>query len=98
MDNRGVQIFVLHDRWGQIPERLHRPLHSKHLNNLIEQNHRDVKQRIAVMLGFKGFRHAAITLAGIKPMHRIRAGRFGLRRLSVQRRTASAVWHAVLAA
>jgi hypothetical protein len=50
------------------------------------------------MLGFKGFRHAAIAIASIELMHRIRTGRFGLRRLSVQRRTASAVWHAVLAA
>jgi transposase-like protein len=98
MDNCGVQIFVLRDRLGQTPKRLYRPLHSKHLNNLIEQDHRDVKQRIAVMLGFKGFRHAAIAIAGIELMHRIRTGRFGLRRLSVQRRTASAVWHAVLAA
>jgi transposase-like protein len=31
---------------------------SKYLNNLIEQDHRGVKQRIAVMLGFKGFRNA----------------------------------------
>ena len=30
---------------------------SKYLNNLIEQDHRGVKQRIAVMLGFKGFRN-----------------------------------------
>ena len=28
---------------------------------LIEQDHRGVKQRIAVMLGFQGFRNAAIT-------------------------------------
>ena len=42
---------------------------SKYLNNLIEQDHRGVKQRIAVMLGFKaGFRHAAITIAGIELM------------------------------
>jgi transposase-like protein len=33
---------------------------SKYLNNLIEQDHRSVKQRIAVMLGFKGFSNAAI--------------------------------------
>jgi transposase-like protein len=72
--------------------------HSKYLNNLIEQDHRDEKQRIAVMLGFKGFRHAAIAIAGIELMHRIRTDQFGLRRLSVQGRTASAVWHAVLAA
>jgi uncharacterized membrane protein YtjA (UPF0391 family) len=31
-----------------------------------------VKQRIATMLGFKGFATAAITIAGIELMHRIR--------------------------
>src|SRR4030088_2358629 len=36
---------------------------SRYLNNLIEQDHRGVKQRIAVMLGFKGFRNAAVTNA-----------------------------------
>src|SRR2546428_2354388 len=41
---------------------------SKYLNNLIEQDHRSVKQRIAVILGFKQFRHAAITIAGIELM------------------------------
>jgi transposase-like protein len=44
---------------------------SKYLNNLIEQDHRGVKQRIAVMLGFKRFKNAAITIAGIELMHRI---------------------------
>ena len=71
---------------------------SKYLNNLIEQDHRSVKQRIAAMLGLKRFRNAAITIAGIELMHRIRKGQFGLRRLSLQRRTAPAVWNAVLGA
>jgi transposase-like protein len=71
---------------------------SKYLNNLIEQDHRRVKQRIAVMLGFKQFRHAAITIAGIELMHRIRKGQFGLRRLGVQGRPAPAIWNAVLGA
>jgi transposase-like protein len=71
---------------------------SKYLNNLIEQDHRGVKQRIAVMLGFKGFRNAAITIAGIELMHRIRKGQFGLRRLGVHGRVAPAVWNAVLGA
>ena len=39
---------------------------SKYLNNLIEQDHRSVKQRIAVMLGFKEFSNAAITITGIE--------------------------------
>ena len=47
---------------------------SKYLNNLIEQDHRGVKQRIATMLDFKGFATAAITIAGIELMHRIRKG------------------------
>jgi transposase-like protein len=71
---------------------------SKYLNNLIEHDHRGVKQRIAVMLGFKAFRNAAITIAGIELMQRIRKGQFGLGGLGVQSRTASAVWNAVLEA
>ena len=69
---------------------------SKYLNNLIEQDHRGVKQRIAVMLGFKEFRSAAITIAGIELLHRIRKGQFGLGRLGVQGQPASEVCNAVL--
>jgi hypothetical protein len=50
------------------------------------------------MLGFKGFNNAAITIAGIELLHRIRKGLFGLGRLGVQGRTAPAVWNAVLGA
>ena len=71
---------------------------SKYLNNLIEQDHRGVKQRIAVMAGFKDFRHAVITIAGIELMHRIRKGQFRLGRLGAQGRTAPAVWNAVIGA
>jgi transposase-like protein len=69
---------------------------SRYLNNLIEQDHRGVKQRIAVMLGFKRFRNAAITIAGIELLHRIRKGQFRLGRLGAKGRTAPAVWNAVL--
>ena len=37
---------------------------SKYLNNLIEQDHRRVKQRYYPMLGFKSFSKAAVTLGG----------------------------------
>ena len=37
---------------------------SKSLNNLVEQDHRRVKQRIYPMLGFKSFTNAAITISG----------------------------------
>ena len=69
----------------------------EYLNNLIEQDHRGVRQRIAVMLGFKKFGNAAITIAGIELLHRIRKGQFGLRGLRVQGRAAPAIWYAVLA-
>ena len=54
---------------------------SKYLNNLIEQDHRNIKSRTNMMLGFKRFESAAITISGIELMHRIRKGQFGLARL-----------------
>jgi transposase-like protein len=71
---------------------------SKYLNNLIEQDHRSVKQRVAVMLGFKKFRNAAIMIAGIELMHPIRKGQFDLRRLGVQGGSAPGIWNAILGA
>ena len=70
----------------------------KYFNNLIEQDHRGVKQRVAVMLGFKRLRNALITIAGIELMHRIRKGQFGLGHLGVQGGAAPTVWNAVLGA
>ena len=61
-----------------------------------EQDHRSVKQRVAVTLGFKRFRNAAITIAVVELMHRIRKGQFALERLGVQGRAAPAVWSAAL--
>jgi transposase-like protein len=68
------------------------------MNNLIEQDHRSVKQRIAVMIGFEDSKKAAITIAGIELMHRIRKGQFALARLGVQGQAAPCVWNAVLTA
>ena len=39
---------------------------NKYLNNIIEQDHRMVKQRCYPMLGFKTFGNAEITLSGIE--------------------------------
>ncbi|ECU5336724.1 IS6 family transposase, partial [Salmonella enterica] len=47
---------------------------SKYLNNLIEQDHRNIKRRIRPMLGFKSFRRAQTLLAGIELIHMIRKG------------------------
>jgi putative transposase len=46
----------------------------KYLNNLVEQDHRAIKRQTRPMLGFKSFRSAAVTLAGIELMHMIRKG------------------------
>jgi putative transposase len=46
----------------------------KYLNNLVEQDHRAIKRQLRPMLGFKSFRSAAITLAGVELMHMIRMG------------------------
>jgi transposase-like protein len=39
---------------------------SKYLNNIVEQDHRRVKQRIYPMLEFKNFVNAAVTISGIE--------------------------------
>ena len=70
---------------------------SKYLNNLIEQDHRNIKSRVNVMLGFKRFKNAAITIAGIELMHRIRKGQFNLA-ARFKEAAAPAVWKAVLSA
>lgn len=49
---------------------------NKYLNNLIEQEHRNIKRRIRSMLGFKSFRRAQTLLAGIELLHMIRKGRY----------------------
>ncbi len=69
---------------------------SKYLNNLIEQDHRSIKLRLGPMLGFKRFRRASITIAGIELMHRIRKCQFELGKLQVLGKTAPEVWTAVI--
>jgi transposase-like protein len=56
---------------------------SKYLNNVIEQDHRNI-------------RCAKTTISGIELMHRIRKGQFNLRTLGLKDTTAPAVWDAVL--
>ncbi|HEX5461493.1 MAG TPA: IS6 family transposase [Steroidobacteraceae bacterium] len=49
---------------------------SQYLNNIVEQDHRAIKGRCRPMLGFKFYRTAAVTLAGIELAHRIRKRQF----------------------
>lgn len=41
----------------------------KHLNNLIEQDHRHVKRRFVKSSGFQIIRHASRTIKGIETIH-----------------------------
>jgi len=49
---------------------------NKYLNNIIEQDHRKVKQRCYPMLGFKTFGNAQVTLSGIELANKIKKGQF----------------------
>ncbi|KQR77209.1 hypothetical protein ASG35_13250 [Burkholderia sp. Leaf177] len=51
---------------------------STYLDNLIKQAQRRIRFRADVMLGFKRFRSAAITIEGIESMHCIRKGQSAL--------------------
>lgn len=48
----------------------------KYLNNLVEQDHRNIKRRIRPMLEFKSFRRAQTLLAGIEVIQMIRKGQY----------------------
>ena len=47
---------------------------NKYLNNIFGQDHRAIKRITRVMLGFKSFWSARITIAGIETMHMIKKG------------------------
>jgi len=54
------------------PKTKHRS--SKYMNNIIEQDHRNIKRITDNMLGFKHFRSACSTIQGIEAMSMIRKG------------------------
>ena len=69
----------------------------RYLNNVVEQDHRAIKQRCASMLGLKSFRSAEITLAGIELAHRIRKGQYSLPSGDVGRmRSLKTLWDTAL--
>ena len=71
---------------------------NKYLNNMIEQDHRRIKQRIRPMLGFKRFDTAAITITGIELAEKIRKHQFKSGKLAGRPKTMSGIWAAVIAA
>jgi transposase-like protein len=75
-----------HPRWKAVVVRGRR-----YLNNIVEQDHRAIKRRCASMLGFKSFRTAAVTLAGVELAHRIHKRPFSFGRAG--RRSARSLKH-----
>jgi transposase-like protein len=81
---------------GILPRRV-RVRSSKYLNNVIEQDHRRIKQRIRPMLGFKRFDYAAVTISGIELVQKIQKDQFKTGKLG-DPATVPELWNAVLAA
>ena len=71
---------------------------SKYLNNLIEQDHRRVKQRVYPMLGFKRFANAAVTISGIELAQKIKKGQFDTTEMKLEGARAEELWQGILAA
>ncbi|WP_020653145.1 IS6 family transposase [Massilia niastensis] len=90
--HRAVRELQQH---GRLPE-LTKLRSSKHLNNLIGQDHRNVKSRVGAMLGLKSLASATTTIRGVELMRRMRKGQFNLGTLATQRQTTPEIWAAVL--
>jgi transposase-like protein len=82
---------------GELPRRV-KVRSSQYLNNLVEQDHRRIKQRIRPMLGFKRFDHAAVTISGIELAEQIKKGQFKTGKFGNRKSTMSELWNAALAA
>ena len=82
---------------GELPRRV-KVRSSQYLNNLVEQDHRRIKQRIRPMLGFKRFDHAAVTISGIELAEQIKKGQFKTGKFGKRKATMSELWNAALAA
>jgi transposase-like protein len=82
---------------GRLPRRVW-VRSSKYLNNMIEQDHRRIKQRIRPMLGFKRFESAVVTISGVELVQKIQKQQFKTGTLGGRSATMPELWNAVLAA
>ena len=82
---------------GELPKRVG-VRSSKYLNNLIEQDHRRIKQRLRPMLGLKSFQTAAIVIRGIELAEKIKKEQFKMGKLGGRRATLPEIWRAALSA
>jgi transposase-like protein len=70
----------------------------KYLNNVIEQDHRRIKQRVRPLLGFKRFETAAVSVRAIAVATKIKKQQFNLKPVAGKAPTAPEIGAAVLAA
>jgi transposase-like protein len=82
---------------GALPKRV-KIRSSKYLNNIVEQDHRRVKQRLRPMLGLKSFRTAAVVISGIELAEKIKKGQFKVGKLGGRTARMPEIWRAALAA
>ena len=82
---------------GELPKRV-RVRSNKYLNNVIEQDHRRIKQRLRPMLGLKSFRTAAVVIGGIELLEKIKKGQFKIGKLGGRTARMPEIWQAALAA
>jgi transposase-like protein len=82
---------------GELPKRV-LVRSSKYLNNLIEQDHRRIKQRLRPMLGLKSFRTAAVVIGGIELAEKIKKRQFRIGPLGGSKAAMPELWQAALAA
>ena len=68
-----INMYLLWNGWFWMID----VLQVKYLNNIIEQDHRFIKNLIKQMRGFKSLNSAAATLGGIEVAHMIRKRQLG---------------------
>jgi transposase-like protein len=82
---------------GELPKRVE-VRSSKYLNNIVEQDHRRVKQRLGPMLGLKSFNNAVVVIGGIELAAQIKKGQFQIGKLGGRTARVPEIWEAALAA
>ncbi len=84
---------------GELPRSGLRVRCSPYLNNVVEQDHRRIRQRLRPMFQFQRFCHARRVIAGIELAAKIRKEQYDFSGLSQTPLTSHAQqWHAVMAA
>ena len=75
VDKSGSNKCALDHFNKDLPDELQTEIRqNKYLNNMIEQDHRFIKKRIKLMLDFKSYTSACVTIHGIESVRMLRKG------------------------